>query len=171
MQGPSISHAIRKRRLELGLSLADLARRAGTSAAALSRYEHGWQRFEVATLRKIATALACRLEIRLEPAGKPRRPLRRARAVKQLSRLFWDHALTTADVRRYSVWVAERILEYGSLQDVHTLMAMMEREQFVKTVAQCRFRSARTRQFWRRMLEQEGIPCTTRSFPRGVWNF
>ena len=45
--GSEISRQLRARREEIGLSLAQLARRADTSAATLSRYETGWSRFEV----------------------------------------------------------------------------------------------------------------------------
>lgn len=56
---------IRQLRKRRGMTLQQLADRAGTSASALHRYEAGWDRFEVATLRRIATALGAHLDVRL----------------------------------------------------------------------------------------------------------
>ena len=94
-----LSAQLRGRRRRAGLSLSELARRVGTSAATLSRYENGWDRFEVYTLRKLATALGCRLTIRLDPLPGPREHASRADAVQRLSRLFWDHPLVEKDLR------------------------------------------------------------------------
>ncbi len=169
MDDGSLSRAIKRRRLELGLSLADLARRAGTSAAAISRYEGGWRRFEVTTLRKMATSLGCRLNIALEPV-KVSRPRVSARAVAALlRRLFWDHDLRGGDFRRYPLWITSRVLEYGSMDDVRALEDLFGRRRFLKLVAECRFASPRTGRFWREMLEIEGVKCTRRSFQRGAW--
>ena len=63
----SISEKLRKRRLECGFSLSELARFADTSPDTLSRYENDWTRFEVSTLRKLDIALGCRLEIDFIP--------------------------------------------------------------------------------------------------------
>ena len=51
LQGAPVGLQIRALRKERGWSLAELARRAGTSAPTLHRYESGWERFELATLR------------------------------------------------------------------------------------------------------------------------
>ena len=67
---PPVGVRIRSLRKARGWSLAELARRAGTSAPSLHRYESGWDRFELATLRKIASALGARLEVRLVCEGR-----------------------------------------------------------------------------------------------------
>ena len=66
-QPAPIGQQIRRLRRGRAWTLAELARRAETSAPTLHRYENGWDRFELATLRKIATALGARLEVRLVP--------------------------------------------------------------------------------------------------------
>ncbi|MBN1283454.1 MAG: helix-turn-helix transcriptional regulator [Proteobacteria bacterium] len=170
MDDGSLSGEIRKRRQELGLSLADLARRVGTSAAAISRYEGGWQRFEVETLRKIAVALGCRLNIDLKPVELRRKRVSAGIAAAQLKGLFWDHDLTAGDFKRHPRWITERVLEYGSLEDVRTLVALMGRHVFLKLVAESRLTTGRTERFWRAMLEMEGVECTKRSFQRGAWH-
>jgi transcriptional regulator with XRE-family HTH domain len=171
MQLQSISRQLRDRRLALGLSLSDVARRAGTSAATLSRYEHGWNRFELYTLRKLAAALGCRLSIELRPraARGEKRPTRRA-AASRLKRLFWDHDLAAADLAKRPVWVAERVLEYGNIEDVRMLDRVLGRRTFLTVAAAAVRVSPRTRNFWQRILELEGRPCTTAHSRNTAWN-
>jgi len=69
-----LGHQIRRLREERGWTLAALARRAGTSAPALHRYENGWDRFRADTLRKVAGALGARLDVRLVPAARAAPP-------------------------------------------------------------------------------------------------
>jgi HTH-type transcriptional regulator / antitoxin HipB len=108
----TISEQIRERRRETGLSLAKVARRAGSSAATLSRYENGWMRFELYTLRKLALALDCDLAIDFRPKVRsPRAKLSRREVCKRLGRLFWDHKLTPGDLDAHRTWVVERVLE------------------------------------------------------------
>ena len=172
IEGKTISQQLKQRRQELGLSLSDVARRAGTSPATLSRYEHGWTRFETYTLRKLAVALGCELKIELRPrtargpAGRPDH----AKAQARLQRLFWDHPFTTEDLETHPVWVAERVLEYGSLDDIHTLREFMGKEAFVRAVAQAYRVSPRTRIFWCQILDLEGIPCTRKYSRSTAWN-
>lgn len=157
----------------MGLSLSDLARRADTSGATLSRYENGWTRFETATLRKLAAALNCDLRIDLVPTprGKGARRGGRQQAVKQIRRLFWDRPLTSRDFGRYPVWVTERVLDYGNLDDVRVLRETLGRERFMKTVAQASRVSPKTRALWELVLQKEGIPCTRRFSRPAVWNY
>ena len=160
----SISEALKRRRQELGLSLTQLARRANTSAATLSRYEHGWRRFEVYTLEKLAAALGCRLRIDLEPRKSPApRNGDRAAVARRLSRLFWDRPLQVRHFREYPSWVVQRVLEYGNLDDVHALIHVFGQRQFLEEVAGVRFSSARTESLWREILKKEGVSCTQKS--------
>jgi len=82
----------------------------------------GGPRFETYTLRKLAAALDCELKIDLRPketnalAG-----LSRAEATARLKRLFWDLRSRKPISRCIPVWVAERVLDYGSLDDIHAL--------------------------------------------------
>jgi hypothetical protein len=91
--------------------------------------------------------------------------LRRREAVRQLKRLFWDHDLCAEDFDHYGQWILERVLDYGSLRDVKLLVDLMGREAFLQGVQAATFQSAKTAEFWRSMLEKEGIPCTIRCSP------
>ena len=168
----SLSARLKRRRRERGLSLSELARRVGTSAATVSRYENGWTRFETYTLRKLATAMDCDLLIELRPRP-PRRPVQPGRnaVVKRLTRLFWDHPLTARDLAAHPVWVCERVLEYGALEDVRELQAWFGREDFLRTVAQATRLSPRTAGFWKTILEREGLPCTKKFSRNTAWNY
>ncbi|MCX6996125.1 MAG: helix-turn-helix transcriptional regulator [Kiritimatiellaeota bacterium] len=170
--GHSISERLKDRRQELGLSLSELARRAGTSAATLSRYENGWTRFETYTLRKLAAALDCELLIEWRPRT-PRRSAKpvRAAVVQRLARLFWDHPLTAKDLATHPTWVCERVLEYGALDDVRELQAWFGKEEFLRTVAQAARLSPRTAGFWKTLLEREGRACTKKFSRNTAWNY
>jgi transcriptional regulator with XRE-family HTH domain len=166
-----ISSQLRRRRAGLGLSLTDVARRAGTSAATLSRYEAGWTRFEIYTLRKLAAALDCELSVTLRPRSAPNRTaVRRKTVVERLSRLFWDRPLTADDIERFPQWVMERVLEFGQLEDVLALKETMGREAFLRGVAAAVRVSPRTRNFWVQVVEQEGIRCTNALSRNTAWN-
>lgn len=166
-----ISVQLKHRRKQLGLSLGDVARLAGTSVATLSRYENGWTRFETYTLRKLAAALSCDLSIELCPRiARCGRQSSRRTGASRLQRLFWDHRLTAADMKACPIWLVERVLEYGTLEDVRFLRDTMGREAFLRAAGKSTRLSPRTGSFWRQMLRMEGIPCT-RTFSRDTaWN-
>jgi transcriptional regulator with XRE-family HTH domain len=166
-----ISKALKKMRLEKGLSLAGLGARANTSAATLYKYENGWERFELYTLNKLATALGCSLEINFTPNKPQRSPNSLNGCLKRIQRLFWDQRLKASDLKKYPQWVVERVIEYGSLEDVQSVINVMGKRMFLKQVSRCRFQSAKTFKFWAEILEKEGVKCMKRSFQRGVKNF
>ena len=157
-----ISRQLRERRHQLGLSLTQLARRADTSAPTLSRYENGWSRFEVTTLQKLATALGCKLIIRLEAKETQHDEPTQTEVVERLDRLFWDTRLEASHLVENTLWVIERVLEFGNLDDVRILIAHLGRDEFFRLVCGARLESAKTRVFWRQMLEKEGMECTRR---------
>jgi len=158
----NLSRQIGARRKRLGLSLGQLARRANTSPATLSRYENGWSRFEVSTLRKLATALDCDLEVTLQPRPRWVEQPTAENVVRQIRRLFWDLDLTASHLEEHPLWVVERVLENGSLGDVRILAAFLGRETLLGLAGEARFSSDRTRVFWRQVLEREGMTCTRR---------
>jgi transcriptional regulator with XRE-family HTH domain len=151
-----LSRALKGRRLQLGLTLSQVARRVRTSPATISRYESGWHRFELYTLQKLASALGCRLRVGLEPV-RPRTPAASPRsAIKRLGRLFWDTPLQQADLRRHPRWVIRRVLETGALEDVRILVQLLGKDKVLSEAASIRFKSPKTARFWKSMIELEG---------------
>jgi len=170
--GLSISQQLQRRRKELGLSLSELAVRADTSAATLSRYENGWSKFETHTLRKLAAALGCELQIVLRPRVFTSQVcINRGAAVKRLARLFWDHRLVESDLDKHQVWVQERVLEYGNLDDVRLLQSLMGRKRFLQNTAMVNRVSCRTAGLWNGILKREGITCTKKYSRKTAWNY
>ncbi len=159
MSENDISRQLKLLRLQRGLSLSQLAQRVDTTPSTLSRYENGWQRFEIYTLRKLATALGCRLKVELEPMDSTMM-FQKSSSFRNLQRLFWDRKLRKHDLKDYPLWVLQRVLEYGEIPDVRFLVDKMGRGEFLKNVARIRFTSARTENFWKLILQREGILCT-----------
>jgi transcriptional regulator with XRE-family HTH domain len=159
----SLSSSLRSRRRALGLSLKQVARRAGTSVPTLSRYETGWARFELKTLRKLATALGCRLQLTLEPDPITDSRDRAGTAAARIRRLFWDAPFNESNMERHPRWVITRVLEFGDLEDLRALLRWYGTHRFLELVSTARFSSRRPRVFWRSILDLEGIPCTNAS--------
>jgi len=164
----NLSGMLKERRLELGLSLSQLAYRTNTSAATLSRYESGWSRFEIYTLRKLASALGCRLRVELEPLADTAGQESTATAVKKLQRLFWDKPLLERDFDEFPLWVIKRVLEYGTLSDVQVLIGIVGKNEFLESVSKIKFSSMITQRFWQKILDREGYKCTRKSSRQGV---
>ena len=55
------------RRIEKGLTQAELAKKVGTSQPSIARLESGEREPNISSLRAIAEALDCQLEVRLVP--------------------------------------------------------------------------------------------------------
>ena len=148
-----IGSRIRALRKERGWTLADLARRAGTSAPTLHRYENGWERFELATLRRLASALGVRLQVSLEPVRRDgsESTLSREALVRLLSPLFWDRPLQPQDLDRYSLWVLRRVLMYGDRQQVDASRRFFG-DDAVRGAAAHRETEERTRNYWNLIL-------------------
>jgi transcriptional regulator with XRE-family HTH domain len=163
-----MSSSIRERRLQLGLTLSQLARRVRTSAATISRYESGWHRFELFTLQKLASALGCRLRVQLEPINRSVSTMASEAPTDRIQRLFWDKPLEDADFTHYPRWVIQRVLDLGSLMDVRVLIGRMGKDKFLQEVGAIRFSSDKAQAFWRMMLEFEGIKCTRESSRRAA---
>jgi HTH-type transcriptional regulator/antitoxin HipB len=62
-----IGQAVRSRRLELGISQTELARRAGMTQSAVSRLEGGGAMPTVVVLERLAAALDAELVVSLSP--------------------------------------------------------------------------------------------------------
>ena len=152
-----LGHQIRRLREERGWTLAALARRVGTSAPSLHRYENGWDRFRIDTLRKVAGALGARLDVRLVPTvrARPRSASSGKVLLKTLAPLFWDRDLRASDLQRHAGWVLERVLTAGSHEQVHAARAFFGDDALRRAAAR-RGVDRRTRNYWRLLLGGAG---------------
>jgi transcriptional regulator with XRE-family HTH domain len=152
--GAPVGLQIRRLREARGWTLSQLARKAGTSAPALHRYEGGWDRFELTTLRRIASALDARLEVRLVPAhggDGPVKRLSRKSVVKILSPLFWDRNLAEEDLDRYGGWVISRVLVFGNREQVLAVRRYFGKKAMIDALER-RDIDARTHNYWKQVL-------------------
>ena len=151
---PPLGQQIRDLRQKRGWTLSELARRAGTSGPTLHRYENGWDRFELHTLRRIGVALEARLEVRLVPEASrstaSRRPSGKGLA-KMLAPLFWDRDLRVLDLTDHEGWVLERVLTSGNRGQVRAARAFFD-DDAIRRAAERRGVDPRTRQYWRLIL-------------------
>ena len=108
LAAPLIGAQLRAMRQARGLTLRELAQRAGTSASALHRYESGWDRFEVATLQAIACGLGARVDIRLVAADRHKEKPAPGAVLHLLAPLFWDKPLSLSDLTEHPRWVLAR---------------------------------------------------------------
>lgn len=126
-------------REQAGLTITEVAHRAGTSRTTLSAYEHGHKSPTTATLQRILTALNAKLTITASPTftthighrGKPFHvpstlptlPLDQAvRHIEMPIRLAWSgqkrsRNLALRDDRKF---VYRQVIEEGSAQDILT---------------------------------------------------
>jgi len=150
----TLGQQIRRLRQARGWTLAMLAGRAGTSAPTIHRYENGWDRFELETLRRISSALRARLEIRLVPGagGTAAKPVSPASLIRALAPLFWDRDLRKSDLSRHPGWVLERVLTSGSRAQVLAARTFFG-DDAVRKAAERRGVDARTRAYWHLVLE------------------
>lgn len=70
----AIGEQLARLRQEAGLTQAQVAKRIGTTASAISRYENAeYDRYELRTLEKIVRACGGRLDITVEPGPNTHR--------------------------------------------------------------------------------------------------
>lgn len=143
---------IRQLRERRGMTLQQLAERAGTSASALHRYEAGWDRFEVATLRRIATALGAHLDVRLiaEESLETEKPGAKS-VVDKIGPLFWDKRLTDDDLTSFPLWVLGRVLAFGNADQVCSARSYFG-DALIRAAVRQRGMDPRTRAYWNLML-------------------
>jgi len=150
----AIGQQIRRLREARGWTLAELARRAETSAPALHRYENGWDRFAVDTLRRIAAALGARLDIRLV-GGLQSSPVERPRSARSLAKLlaplFWDRDLSGEDLERHRDWALGRVLTLGNREQVAATRRHYG-DAAIRRATKRRGIDPRTRNYWRLLL-------------------
>lgn len=151
---PPLGPLLMKLRVLNGLSLNQLAEAAGTSTSAIHRYESGWDRFELRTLRRLARALDAHLEIRLEPRHDDDEPDSLEDLSARLAPLFWDVDLTPRHLVDHPQWVLRRVLEFGDIRQNRWARRFFG-DEAVATAARHRGMDPRVRRFWEVVLSAQ----------------
>jgi len=150
---PPIGAQIRDLRKDRGWSLEELARRAGTSAPTLHRYESGWDRFEISTLRRLSAALGASLEVRLRPREadwQDAMPTPET-LMRLIEPLFWDAELQASDLTKHTAWILGRVLSFGNAKTVAAVRAFFG-DEAIRDAIRHRGVDARTRNYWNLIL-------------------
>ena len=148
-----IGSEIRRLRQARGWTLAELARRVGTSAPTLHRYENGWDQFRMDTLRKIAAALGASLEVRLVDRASPTTPVSARALVRRLAPLFWDARLRVELLDAHPEWVLGRVLTFGEPAQVAAAHQFFG-DDAIRRAIRRRDVDARTRNYWNVLLPE-----------------
>ncbi len=138
--------------------MKQLAEQIGTSESAIHRYESGWDRFEVQTLRRLAEALEATLEIRLEKRPESDDPRDACELARRIAPLFWDVDLQPQHLRDNPDWVLRRVLEYGDL-DQNRWVRSFFGDDAVASAALHRSMSPRVRRYWEVVLQGKEGPA------------
>ncbi|MDH3284862.1 MAG: helix-turn-helix domain-containing protein [Acidobacteriota bacterium] len=152
-----LGQQIRTLRRARSWTLEDLARRADTSAPTIHRYEGGWSRFELRTLRKIAAALGARLDVRLTrvdaPLGAQDRTTTTKRTLRRLlAPLFWDADFRESHLDEHRDWVLGRVLMFGGREQVAAVREWFG-DDAIRRAVRRRGIDEKTRNYWVTVLE------------------
>lgn len=157
-----ISTALRKLRLQRGLTFKQVAGLVGTSIPALHRYENGWDRFELSTLERIVTALGATLEIKITPTprGRYKKPTAKD-LLKILRPLFWDARVTLKSIQNLAEWVIKRVLEYGDVEQVRATLAFYSSQKVATVFWQHEHEfTSKSQAAWTQLFTRMELACT-----------
>jgi transcriptional regulator with XRE-family HTH domain len=164
---PTISTRLKDFRIKRGMTLEAVAGLSGTSAAAIHRYENGWERFDIRTLEKITQALGVEMTIhfRLRPHNCNDGNL--GEAYRILKPLFWDARLSKNQLKRHPDWLVQRVLQFGNLAQVKTLLALFGFTKIRDSFAKQRHKFDRkTQAAWSAYFTLKDPSCTLKSFQK-----
>ncbi|MAT83327.1 MAG: hypothetical protein CMQ43_12215 [Gammaproteobacteria bacterium] len=99
-----VALTLRRARLDAGLSLRELARRAGTSHATILAYEQGTKTPGAATFLRLLEACGYGVQIRLDRRIRERDGLERGEELEQVLRLAEQFPVKVARHMSYPRW-------------------------------------------------------------------
>ncbi len=168
----NISQTLKELRLRQKLSLKDVARRAGTSIAAIHRYENRWHRFEVQTLAKLADALGAEFSVDFKIKKNRAAAGSSDEAFKTLKPLFWDVKIAKKDLLKHQDWLIKRVLEFGNREQVHLIIRLFSLDAILATFAKSQHQFTRkTQAAWSAFFKTRDPACTLKSYQKAPRNF
>jgi len=133
----------------------------------MHRYETGWTRFELDTLRRIADALELVLEVRLvrpEANAACASLPEPGELVRELDPLFQERHLSANDLVEHPRWVLARVLSRGNLRQVNAARAFFS-ERDLRGALRRREVDEKTRTFWTTFLGEEDHSASESASP------
>ncbi|MFQ5456495.1 MAG: hypothetical protein ACE5EA_09900 [Nitrospirota bacterium] len=92
----------------------------------------------------------------------------------ELIRYFWDIDAINLSVNRYTVFIIERLLEYGNESGIRWIFHQYSKDEICNILKNSRRLSTRTAHFWAEILDihKEEVLCLSKSFQkmcRVIW--
>lgn len=166
-----LSKRLKELRLSQNMTLQDVASRAGTSIAAVHRYENHWDRFELHTLEKLASVLGAEVQFTLKSRKSPK-PISLNNAYSILKPLFWDVTIKRAALKTHLDWLTVRVLEYGTLQQVKAFLRFFSQDKIAESFfRQTNKFSAKTLSTWQAYFQSRNPSCISKSYPKELVPF
>lgn len=94
----------------------------------------------------------------------------RKRLPENLRPFFWDVDFAGLDIRASSRFIIERLMEHGDEIGMRFLMNTFGREELAQVLRTGRAVSARSRAFWRVILDVDEEACTPKRYPNPYGN-
>lgn len=166
---PTLSTQLKELRNKAGLTLQQVATLAGTSVAAMHRYENGWERFDVRTLGKIAQALGVEMVITFRLKTKKRM---NPNVYQIFKPLFWDVRIAKNKLTKHRDWLVQRVLELGNLEQVRALFSLFEFTAIRDSFAHQQHKFSRKTQIaWSSYFNLKDPKCILKSFQKEPTRF
>ena len=78
--------------------------------------------------------------------------INRIESLEKFKRIFWDVDVSAVDIDRYDLYIIERILDFGKIQEINWMFARYPMETIKKALYMRRGLSKMSFSFWRLIL-------------------
>lgn len=75
---------------------------------------------------------------------------------EEFRKYFWDVAYDDLSLEKYPKFIAERILNFGDLDAIKWLQAVLDREFIRSVIINSRNLNPKTKNYWNLMLDESG---------------
>ena len=71
---------------------------------------------------------------------------------EEFQKYFWDVAFDDLSLEKYPKFIAERIMNYGDLDDIRWLLKVLDRDFIRSVIKNSRNLNSKTQNYWQLML-------------------
>lgn len=72
----------------------------------------------------------------------------------QFKKYFWDCDFENLNLKQYSFFIIERVLNYGNIESIRWLLLNVDEEALLEVVRKSRNIDKKTRNYWKIMLDE-----------------